>query len=157
VSLDSNRYDDDRQLAWVESDLAAARARGARALFAAAHHGPFSRGPHGGEPIAAQRYVPALERAGVAVFFSGHDHLYERGQAGRLAYVVSGGGGAPLYQPRCGVSGKRSCRGEDGKWGKTLVVAYHYVLVEVFRDLVRLCPRRPDGTPIEECVTIDRR
>jgi len=39
------------------------------------------------------------------VLFSGHDHIYERGTGttpeGKLTYVVTGGGGAPLYNPRC--------------------------------------------------------
>jgi hypothetical protein len=34
------------------------------------------------------------------------------------------------------------------------VAAHHYVAVEVYRDDLRLCPKRPDGTPLEECVRI---
>jgi acid phosphatase type 7 len=150
--LDSNHYQDDRQLAWLEGDLGAARARGVRAIFAVGHHGPFAWGPHGGEPTAAERYVPVLARHGATVFFSGHDHLYQRGRAGGLTYVVSGGGGAPLYQPRCGGRGQAECRGKDGT--EMAVAAYHYVVVEVYRDDARLCAKRPDGTPLEACVTL---
>jgi hypothetical protein len=28
---------------------------------------------------------------------------------------------------------------------------HHYVLVEVLRDRLRLCPKRADGTLLEEC------
>jgi hypothetical protein len=150
--LDSNRYDDDRQLEWVAEDLAAARARGVRAIFAAAHAGPYSRGPHGGDPVAASRYAPLLVHAGVTVFFSGHDHLYERGQVHGLHYVVSGGGGAELYAPRCGVRGRPACK-PDG--AEAVVSAHHYVVAEVYRDFVRLCAKRPDGTPLEACQRID--
>jgi hypothetical protein len=152
VVIDSNRLDDERQLAWLEADLAAARGRGARAIVAAMHHGPFSRGPHGGHPIAAARYVPVLARHGTAILFSGHDHIYQRGEAGGLAYLVSGGGGAPLYPIKCGAPGRPACRGDDG--ARVAVAAHHYVAVEVYRDDLRLCPKRPDGTPLEECVRI---
>jgi calcineurin-like phosphoesterase family protein len=149
VSLDSNRYDDDRQLAWLEADLAQAEARGVRAIFASAHQGPYSRGPHGGDALAAQRYVPVLQRHHASVFFSGHDHLYQRGLVGRLHYVVAGGGGAPLYQPRCGGKGQKRCPSGDG--AKVVVSAHHYLLIEVYRDYLNLCPRTIDGTPLEEC------
>jgi hypothetical protein len=33
--------------------------------------------------------------------------------------------------------------------------AYHYVVVEVFRDDVRLCPKKPDGTPLDACFRVD--
>jgi 3',5'-cyclic AMP phosphodiesterase CpdA len=154
VMLDSNRYDDDRQLAWMTADLE--RAHGARAIFAAAHHGPFARGPHGGESTAADRYVPVLARHHAAVFFSGHDHIYEHGRAGGITYVVSGGGGAPLYHARCGIPGRPECHGRDRTDGmEAFSSAYHYVVVEVFRDDVRLCPKKPDGTPLDACFRVD--
>lgn len=149
--LDSHRYDDASQRAWLDDDLARAKARGAR-LFAATHHGPYSHGPHGGHKVGVREIVPILERHGVLVVFSGHDHLYERGRVGRLTYVVTGGGGAPLYKPRCGVPGKRRCAGGDGL--QALAVEYHYVMVAVYRDFVELCARRPDGTALEECVRL---
>jgi hypothetical protein len=154
--LDSNRYDDAAQLAWLDADLAAARARGVRAIFAVCHHGPYSRGLHLGNDVAREKYVPVLEKYGTAVIFSGHDHLYQRGRVGNLTYVVSGGGGAELYKPRCGVPGKKACPGpRDGM--QAIASEYHYVLVEVLRDEARLCPKRPDGTPIEACVSVKLR
>jgi hypothetical protein len=150
VVLDSNRWDDLGQLAWLEQDLAAAA--DARAIFAVCHHGPWSAGPHGGSDVARTRYVPLLARAGVSVLFSGHDHFYQRGRVSGLDYVVSGGGGASLYRPRCGVPGKRRCPVDDGRLA--LAVEYHYVLVEVRDRTVRLCPRRPDGSAIEACVDL---
>ena len=50
-------------------------------------------------------YAPLLAAGHVDVLFCGHDHIYERGvgstPTGKLTYVVTGGGGAPLYNPRC--------------------------------------------------------
>ena len=150
--LDSNRYDDERQLEWLGADLSAAHAAGARAIFAAAHRGPYSRGPHGGDATAAARYAPLLVAAGTSLFFSGHDHLYERGNVGGLDYIVSGGGGAPLYAPRCGTPGRPGCKPD----GARIVQSVHnYLVLEVYRDYLTMCPKRPDGTPIEACVRLD--
>ena len=154
VFLDSNAYDRPEQEAWLDADLAAARARGVRAIFAITHDGPYARGYHGGSAIARARYVPILARHRVDLVLSGHDHLYQRGEIGGLRYVVSGGGGAPLYGIRCGVPGRPRCAVDDGM----LAVAreHHYVVVTVARDL-ELCTRRVDGTLLERCVRLPLR
>ena len=94
-------------------------------------------------------YVPILERHKVSMFFGGHDHHYERGHVGALDYVVTGGGGAELRSARCGVPGKRACPPHVLAFANE----YHYVMVEVMPTLFRVCPRRPDGTPIEACAS----
>jgi hypothetical protein len=150
--LDSNAYDDERQLEWLDADLTAARARGARVLIAVTHDGPFSRGTHGGNARAAKDFVPVLAKHGVTLILSGHDHIYQRGRQGDVDYIVSGGGGAPLYSITCGVSGKRACKVDDGM----IAVAkeHHYVMLAVYPDVVEVCPKRQDGTPLEACVKI---
>ncbi len=150
VMLDSNAYGSDEQLAWLRADLAAARRAGARALFAAVHDGPHSRGLHGGNQVARDRYAPILVEHGVTMLFAGHDHLYQRGEAGGLRYIVSGGGGAPLYPVQCGVRGKPRCRVDDG--AAIAVSENHYVIVTVQRDYAQICTRRPDRTPLERCI-----
>lgn len=151
VVLDSNRYDDAAQLRWLEADLAAARAAGVRAILALTHDGPFSRGLHGGNQRAARDYAPVLARAGVTLLFSGHEHLYQRGRHAGLDYLVSGGGGAPLYAISCGVPGKPRCKVDDGM----LHVAreHHYVLMTLYPRHAEVCPRLLDGTPLEPCIT----
>ncbi|MCC6994475.1 MAG: metallophosphoesterase [Deltaproteobacteria bacterium] len=149
IFLDSNYYDSELQLAWLVDDLAAARKRKPRAIFAVAHHGPVSRGPHGGNEIALEKYVPLLQRAGAAAFFSGHDHTYERGSIGQMQYVVTGGAGAPLYRASCGRPGFKNCRDA----AKAFAVEYHYVTVEVMNDFFKMCATRPDGSALEACVS----
>lgn len=151
VMLDSNAYQHAEQLAWLERDLEAARARGVHAIFAAVHDGPYSRGLHRGNADAVERYVPLLARHGVTVLFSGHEHLYQRGRAGGLHYMVSGGGGAPLYSVRCGVSGRPRCDAPDGM--QFVASEHHFIVVTVYRGHVEACPRRVDGTALEPCVT----
>jgi hypothetical protein len=153
VLLDSSAFADPEQRHWLERDLAAARARRPRAIFACMHHGPWSAALHGGNPVAVRDYVPLLDRAGVTVLFAGHDHDYERGHVGRLTYVVSGGGGAELRPQRCGAPGMRKCPPRVAAF----VNEHHYVSVEVLPGRVRVCPKRPDGTALEPCVAVPLR
>jgi acid phosphatase type 7 len=149
VMLDSNAYDEPSQLAWLELDLAAARERGARVILAATHDGPYSRGTHGGNRTAVEHYVPVLVRHGVHLLFSGHDHLYQRGRMDGLDYIVSGGGGAPLYPIRCGVAGRRACKVPDGM--RHAAREHHYVMLTIYPEQLEACPRRADGGALEPC------
>ncbi|MEO8699716.1 MAG: metallophosphoesterase [Kofleriaceae bacterium] len=149
VFLDSNAYDRPEQVTWLDADLAAARKRGVRAILALTHDGPYARGYHGGNSIARDRYVPVLARYKVDMIFSGHDHIYQRGEIRGLRYMVSGGGGAPLYGIRCGVPGRPKCKIEDGM--ASVAREYHYAVVTIGKDF-ELCVRRPDGNLLEKCV-----
>jgi acid phosphatase type 7 len=148
VFLDSNAYDQREQEVWLEADLAAARRRGVRAIVAITHDGPYARGYHGGNAIARDRYVPILTRHRVDFVFAGHDHIYQRGQVGGLRYVVTGGGGAPLYGIRCGVPGRPRCRTDDGM--QVIAREHHYAVLTIGRQL-ELCVRRADGGLLERC------
>jgi 3',5'-cyclic AMP phosphodiesterase CpdA len=171
VVLDTNALDAE-QLAWLTRDLAAAARRRPRAIFAICHEGPWSSGPHGGSSAMERDVVPILAAGGVTLLFAGHDHLYERGAGPvrgggaaprRLPYVVTGGGGAPLYNPTCEVVSPESA-GAAGSRGapasglppcppsvEIVRKAYHYIVVDVDEHGVRVCPRAPDGTAIEPC------
>jgi hypothetical protein len=148
VGLDSNQYRSPRQQRWFEDDLDKASARHPRAIFVWAHEGPYSAGWHGDSSEAIRNYVPICERYNVTMFFSGHDHDYERGRRGRLSYVVTGGAGAELRPLRCGVPGKRRCKNPPA----IFVNDHNYVRVEVLPGQLKLCAKRIDGTPLEPCV-----
>jgi acid phosphatase type 7 len=152
VFLDSNAYERPEQERWLEQDLAAARARKVRAIFAVTHSGPYSRGIHRGSPLARERYLPILVRYKVNVLFSGHDHQYQRGRMNGLDYVVSGGGGAALYPVACGVPGKPRCKVEDGM--RKVAKEHHYVMLTITQAAIELCARRPDRSPLEPCVRL---
>ncbi|HEY5936283.1 MAG TPA: metallophosphoesterase [Kofleriaceae bacterium] len=149
VFLDSNNYERPEQETWLEADLAQARKAKVRAILVFTHDGPYSRGYHGGNAIARDRYVPILTRYNVDLVLSGHDHLYQRGELAGLRYVVTGGGGASLYSIRCGVSGRPKCKTDDGMI--SIFKEHHYLVLAIGRDL-ELCPRRVDGTLLEKCV-----
>lgn len=139
----ANSYDDWTREArqWLDSELARARAEGPNDwLFVVTHWGPRSSGPHGDNELMREGDVDAiLRRHRVDLVVSGHDHAYERGADRGLRYMVSGGGGAPLY-PR------------DARRDMTIVYApeHHYVRVDVDRAKVRFTTLRPDGTTIDE-------
>lgn len=90
---------------WLEEVMSSATARWKFAVF---HHPAYTSGKYPPTERIVNVIVPVLERTGVDVVFSGHDHMYERtvplrgGQpaepaAGGITYIVSGAGGAPLY------------------------------------------------------------
>jgi hypothetical protein len=81
------------QAGWLDADLSAAEALGARHLFVVMHLGPWSGGPSGGNADALV-IATVARRHRVDAVVSGHDAIYEHGIAGGLHYFVSGGGGA---------------------------------------------------------------
>jgi hypothetical protein len=93
--LDSSRpalfgSDASAQLDWLDDALATSHNQW---KIVCMHHPPYSSGTHGSTPGAEQRLVPVLQRHGVDLVLSGHDHHYERTvPIGGVTYVVSGGG-----------------------------------------------------------------
>lgn len=127
---------------WLERELAHADDEpGLVWRVAVVHHGPWSSGPHAGNAKLLSAGVPEMLAAHhVDLVLSGHDHLYERGHVGTVKYLVSGGGGAPLYpvQNRLASSAKAES-------------VYHFVEVTVSPDAVRTVARGVDGTVIDDC------
>jgi predicted phosphodiesterase len=105
------------------------------------HHGPWSSGPHGGNRYLHEAGIPALLRAHkVDLVVAGHDHVYERGWAEGMAYLVTGGGGAPTYRIKNALPSARKYE-----------AVRHFVEASVSQTAINLAAIRPDGTPIERC------
>ncbi len=108
------------------------------------HHGLWSSGPHGNNTRMHDGAIPAiLKNHKVDLVLSGHDHLYERGMGDGIAYVVSGGGGAPLYKIKHRVPESRKAES-----------VRHFVQVDVTRDAMKLVAIRPDGSTLERCALV---
>jgi hypothetical protein len=75
--------------------------------------------------------------------FSGHDHIYERGQSDDLVYFVTSGGGAPL---------RSAGRIAETKVAKSL---FHYLVVDIAGGRVQITAKDTTGAPFDE-VTIVR-
>ena len=110
-------------------------------LVVGIHHGPYSSGHHGGlEDLRSSGVLQMLRGAGAALVLSGHDHIYERGQVRSLKYIVTGGGGSPLYTAN---------RREKGQLA--FVPEFHYLALHATRTTLAVDALRPDGSAIERC------
>lgn len=112
IALDANIADDQKQLAWVKSQLEGLDRSRYPNVFVFCHQAPFSSGPHGGShvepPTLALRtlYMPLFHAHHVRAVFSGHEHLFDHwaehytdaSGTHRIDLIVSGGGGAPNYE-----------------------------------------------------------
>jgi MYXO-CTERM domain-containing protein len=131
---------DERQ--WLEQELT--KADGEAGLVwrvVVVHHGPWSSGPHGGNAKLISARIPELLSAHhVDLILSGHDHIYERGQTGQLKYVISGGGGAPLYPIQQRTTSTRKAES-----------VYHFVEVTASAEAMRIIAHTIDGTVLEAC------
>ena len=161
VVLDTNDGGSE-QREWLKDDLARARRHDARAIFAFCHEPPWSHGLHGDSHRLKRDYAPLLAAGHVDALLCGHDHIYERGTGptpkGELTYIVTGGGGAPLYNPRCQAASGPLPGDVPGPLPPcpptvaVLTKTYHYVMITVAPDGIQLCPKRPDGSAVEPCV-----
>jgi 3',5'-cyclic AMP phosphodiesterase CpdA len=79
------------QAAWLEADLSRSELPW---TVVYSHVPPFSSGAHGDSATFKKVFVPILEKHGVDLVLSGHEHNYERFKPiGGIHYVVTGGGG----------------------------------------------------------------
>jgi hypothetical protein len=129
VALDTNQgYSaGSAQYNWLVNDLQTSTQPWKFVFF---HHPAYSSGSHGSTSGVQTHLVPVFETYGVDVVFNGHDHHYERTcpilddacttpQDGGVVYVVTGGGGAPLYDV-------------NGAWFTAYRSSlYHFLKVEV--------------------------
>ena len=135
TALDFNDGPSTEQLAWLQSDLASTDKSWKFVFY---HQAIYSSGPHGYEPyIIARREVlaPIFEANHVDLVFNGHDHDYERTQSiNGVVYVVSGGGGASLYNVT------------PQSFSAYAESTYHTVYVQIDGGTLALQAVKPDGT-----------
>jgi len=132
---------DSEQGQWLAGRLSASKAAW---KIAVTHVPGISGGNHGFNADVNKHLRPLYERYGVDVVFSGHDHIYERtkpitGEGGEHAvtYVITGGGGAPLYQIK------------QGPWSAAACSCHHYVVVEAGTDALHLVAKDRDRQIID--------
>ena len=101
------------QLIWLKQDLQTF-ANSAEYVFVFTHRPVYPQGRYRGEDLAnADELHQLFTEHGVDIIFSGHEHQYYIYPKGSLHYVVTGGGGAPIY---------------EGGTGESF---HHYLLVEL--------------------------
>lgn len=124
IGLDTNLgfQTDSVQHRWLEAELRSDASRKATWRVAYLHHSPFTSTRYADDADIVAYLVPLFEAGDVDLVFSGHTHAYERYLHNGVTYIVTGGGGSPLYPlaedhlPPIRVTG---------------ISAYHYCVIDV--------------------------
>ncbi len=107
VVLDGNDPASPAQAAFLRSQLRAAR----EPVRIVAFHQPiYTAGIHPPSEEARRRWEPIMREGGVSLVLQGHNHAYERLEAGGITYITTGGGGAQLYPCLRPAAELRACR-----------------------------------------------
>ena len=127
------------QKRWMEDDLK--KAQKAAFRFMIFHHPPFTavkKRQGGNKEVTA--LVPLFEQYNVTAIFNGHDHNYQRHLKNGIHYIVTGGGGAPLYPVDGPIEGLT----------QKVLSTEHFVQVQVAGKTAHIRAVALDGTVIEE-------
>jgi len=152
---------DSAQIEFLIDDLEDARARGVRWLIVYLHLPIYSGGRYGNLRHSFRVEFPDIaDRFEVDLVFSGHDHNYQRTHPVRddvvrdawhgsrfvrprgTIYVVTGGGGASLYQ--------RSSFAHQGHYIREFQAVHHAIELDISPDEIRTRAIDLDGTVIDE-------
>ncbi len=135
LNSESDLSSSGEQILWLENELSGVKNG---SLIGVIHRPPYSSSEHGelaeeGKEneilIIRERLVPIFERYGFKMVFSGHEHNYERTYPIKkgtvdptgVVYVITGGGGAPLYELRL-----------ENPWTAVFKKTYNYVVVNSY-------------------------
>ncbi len=142
VVLDTNTdwAEDRAQVTWAREQLRALRtAHPDDFILVLAHHPMFSSALH--EDFMPLRHeLESAVREHADMVLGGHDHTYERGTVDGLHYLVSGGGGSPLYTLNHRRAGQLA-----------YVPEHHFACVDVRDGELTLRVTRSNGSLLEEC------
>lgn len=137
------------QYEWLEKDLKSSHSEWKFVFF---HHSPYSSMP--GYPmvgIEAMKIISLFERYDVDIVFSGHVHNYERTYPLKnnkadlkngIIYIVTGGGGAPLYS----LKEKRSFFTAES------AITHHYCLVNIVEKYFQMMVYDIDGKLLDHLI-----
>jgi hypothetical protein len=152
VVLNSNRPGDREQTGFLAAELQRAQGdKTVRARLVLMHHAPLSVSWHCGAAPYLTAWMALFERYHVDAVLAGHDHTYQRLERNGVAYVVSGGGGAPLYE-------QGRCDPHDELALQHYSAAHHYVLVRItpsqdpLHDTIAISARAPQGQPFDAAI-----
>jgi len=98
------------------------------------HHPLYSSGNHGSAIHLRFLWGIFFQIHKVDIVINGHDHSYERGKVLNVNYVVTGGGGGPLYNIG------------SSWWTVYSEKTHHYCLIEANHSELVFKAIKPDGT-----------
>ena len=103
------------QYRWLEKELISIQ-KEERPIIVIFHHPVFSLGRDLLNNMSMSDFpLPLFEKYGVSAVFSGHEHNYERFFYRNIYYIVTGGGGAPLYD-----------KVKENPFNQKFIKAYHF-------------------------------
>lgn len=127
------------QREWLEADLK--KNQGSLFRFVVAHHPPMTAvSSRQGDNRHMTELMPMLEQYHVTAALFGHDHNYQHYLKNGIHYVVTGGGGAPLYDvkmPPADITVK-------------VMSTENFVRIRIEGDRATAQAFKPDGTTIDE-------
>ncbi len=128
-----------QQRHWLEEDLA--KAQQAEFRFVIAHHPPITAvARRQGDNPEMTALIPLFEKYRLTAGFFGHDHNYQHYLKTGIHYVITGGGGAPLYdvdKPAAGITQK-------------VVSTEHFVKIHVEGGKAKVVAIALDGRTLDE-------
>ena len=125
-----------QQLDWLKDDLAT---KTKPWKFICLHEPGWSSGGHGNNKYVQTIIQPLCEQYGVQIVFAGHNHYYAHAVVNNVHHITTGGGGAPLHEP---------------KEGYPYVICYqgvnHFCKVTINGDELNFFAVTPDGAVIDQ-------
>lgn len=137
ILLDSTESEAASHTAWLARELQkAAFNPDITWVIPVFHRPPFSEGDRGGDDEIRNAWVPLFTKYEAGLVLSGHAHGYQRLHPMEgVPYLVSGGGGAWLYQVA-----------PDHPGIACATSAYHFVQFRVAGPMIHMEGKLPDGT-----------
>ncbi len=128
-------------LAWFED--AATKLADKQWLFVTMHEPFYTFSNHLPWSLGRTHVQPLIEKYGVDLVVSGHNHLYERFEVNGIPYVVTGGGGAPLYGPD-------EATGGDAEYLVVAASMHHYVRLDFGPNVIHVTVINSDTNEVFE-------
>ena len=135
VVLDGNAPTDPAQAAFLRAQL---RAADEPVRIVAFHQPIYTAGLHPPAEDARRLWEPIMREGGVSLVLQGHNHAYERLEAGGITYITTGGGGAQLYPCVRPARELRRC-----------LFANHFLIVTATTRAVSVRAVAPSGRTLE--------
>jgi predicted phosphodiesterase len=105
------------QYNWLKNQLKISK--NYKFVFISFHHPPYTSGGHSDNEFIKKYWVPLFKEYNVDMVFNGHSHHYARLLIDNINYIITGGGGAPLYDV------------EEKEFTIYAESIYHYVLITI--------------------------
>lgn len=138
--LEARRNYWQQQIEWLEDDLETHK--DTDFIFATFHHplysSPKSEGRRREQERTRELFEELLRRYRITAVFNGHDHVYERNVVDGLHCIVTGGGGASLYD--FGDPLPTSVKRES---------VHHFVTIDIDGDTATFTALTPDEKVID--------